>query len=339
MKRFLSTAKMVLAPTVKLNNGYEMPVLGLGTYLAKNREGVEAIKTAVDAGYRHFDTAYFYGNEKEVGEALRAKIAEGKVKREDLFVVTKLWNCFHDPAHVETAFKKSMENLNLEYIDLYLMHMPIGYEFRGYEKDLFPTDKDGNLCFSDVDYKYGKTSGQVILKYLIQELGVVPIPKSANSERIKQNIDIFDFTLSPEDCQYLESLNCNHRSNPFLFTNTIHSMRNFKSTEAAFSFKKTVKMVAKIPTVKLNNGKEMPILGLGTWKEVAQVLIRYQIEKGNIVIPKSVTKSRIISNANVFDFQLSKEDIAAIDALDCNGRFVPLTNVNDHKDYPFNEEF
>ncbi|XP_063699732.1 1,5-anhydro-D-fructose reductase-like isoform X2 [Culicoides brevitarsis] len=306
---------MVLPPTVKLNNGHQMPVIGLGTYLAKNKEGVEAVKVAVDAGYRHFDTAYFYGNEKEVGEGLRAKISDGTVKREDLFVVTKLWNCFHDPKHVETAFQKSLENLNLDYIDLYLMHMPIGYEFRGYEEDLFPTDAEGNLCFSDVDYldtwkameklmatgkvrslgisnfnskqitrllevatvkpvtnqvecylqltqkkltkfckdldivitayspmgrphdfgtnpnipkpaledervkeiakKYGKTTGQVILKYLIQELGVVPIPKSSNTERIKQNIDIFDFTLTPEDCKTLASLDNNVRTNPF----------------------------------------------------------------------------------------------------------------------------
>uniref|UniRef100_A0A336MW44 CSON005706 protein n=1 Tax=Culicoides sonorensis TaxID=179676 RepID=A0A336MW44_CULSO len=270
---------MVLAPTVKLN------------------------------------TAYFYENEKEVGEALRAKIAEGAVKREELFVVTKLWNSFHDPAHVETAFQKSLENLNLDYIDLYLMHMPMAYEFRGFDGDLLPKDADGNLCYGDVDYvetwkameklmetgkvkslgisnfnskqitrllevakikpvvnqvecsiqlnqkkltkfckdlgivltayspmgrphnygkdpnvpkpalldekvieigkKYGKTSGQVVLKYLVQELGVVPIPKSANSERIKQNIDIFDFTLTPEDCQYLDSLNTNTRTIPF----------------------------------------------------------------------------------------------------------------------------
>uniref|UniRef100_A0A336MR84 CSON005706 protein n=1 Tax=Culicoides sonorensis TaxID=179676 RepID=A0A336MR84_CULSO len=173
---------MVLAPTVKLSDGHQMPVLGLGTYL----------------------------------------IAEGAVKREELFVVTKLWNSFHDPAHVETAFQKSLENLNLDYIDLYLMHMPMAYEFRGFDGDLLPKDADGNLCYAlldekviEIGKKYGKTSGQVVLKYLVQELGVVPIPKSANSERIKQNIDIFDFTLTPEDCQYLDSLNTNTRTIPF----------------------------------------------------------------------------------------------------------------------------
>lgn len=90
-------------------------------------EGYEAIKLAIDAGYRQFDTASFYFNEEEVGRALRAKIDEGVVKREELFVVTKLWNTDHKPEDVETACRLSNEKLGLEYIDLYMMHWPMAF--------------------------------------------------------------------------------------------------------------------------------------------------------------------------------------------------------------------
>lgn len=91
-------------------------------------EGFEAVKHAVDAGYRQFDTAALYLNEEEVGRALREKIEEGVVKREDLYVVTKLWNTFHRPEDVEPTCRKSNETLGLGYIDLYLMHWPMAFE-------------------------------------------------------------------------------------------------------------------------------------------------------------------------------------------------------------------
>lgn len=90
----------------------------------------QAVRDAVDAGYRHFDCAYVYGNEKEIGKALREKIAEGVVKREDLFITTKLWNTFHRKEKVIPACKKSIENFGLDYVDLYLIHWPVSYAVR-----------------------------------------------------------------------------------------------------------------------------------------------------------------------------------------------------------------
>lgn len=121
------SGKTSSVPTISLSDGTAMPVIGLGTYLAKKGECEEAVKLAIDAGYRHIDTAFVYGNEKEVGNAVRAKIAEGLVRRDEMYVVTKLGNHHHAPEQVRPACEKSIENLNLGPIDLYLMHTPMGF--------------------------------------------------------------------------------------------------------------------------------------------------------------------------------------------------------------------
>ena len=98
------------------------------------------MKYAIDVGYRHFDGAHFYQNEEQIGKAINAKVAEGVVKREDMFVTTKLWNTFHDPKEVRGACENSLKKFKLDYLDLYLIHWPIGYTK---SKELFPTNDAG----------------------------------------------------------------------------------------------------------------------------------------------------------------------------------------------------
>lgn len=102
----------------------------------------DAVKHAIDVGYRHFDTAYLYENEEVVGQAIASKIADGVVKREEIFIVTKLWNSHHEPELVEQACRTSCTNLGLGYIDLYLMHWPMAYANRG-PKVFYPMQPDG----------------------------------------------------------------------------------------------------------------------------------------------------------------------------------------------------
>lgn len=120
-------------------------------YFCQSEPGVvgEAVKHAIDCGYRHFDCAYFYGNEKEIGNAIREKILDGTVKREDLFIVSKLWNNCHRPDLVIPACKRTLENFGLEYLDLYLIHWPFAFK-EG--EELIPVDEQGKAIPSDVDY-------------------------------------------------------------------------------------------------------------------------------------------------------------------------------------------
>ncbi|XP_078688441.1 aldo-keto reductase family 1 member B1-like isoform X2 [Branchiostoma floridae x Branchiostoma belcheri] len=139
-------------PTAVLSSGQTMPLLGLGTWQSTSEQVINAVKTAIDAGYRHIDTAWVYGNEKDVGQAIKEKIAEGKIKREDVFVTTKLFYTFHRPEHVRETMMQSLGNLGLDYVDLYLIHNPQCFKYGTKPMEIFmPSDNKEDL-FDDVDH-------------------------------------------------------------------------------------------------------------------------------------------------------------------------------------------
>ncbi|KAJ8705776.1 hypothetical protein PYW08_012822 [Mythimna loreyi] len=313
-------------PKVKFNNGLEIPILGIGTWKSKPGEVTQAVKDAIDIGYRHIDCAYVYGNEKEVGAAISAKIADGTVKREDLFITSKLWNTFHRPDLVKGALQASLQNLNLKYLDLYLIHWPQAYKE---EVELFPKDESDNIIFSDVDYvDTWKALEPLVGEGLVKSIGISNF-NSKQIERLLKSAKIVPVTNQVECHPYLNQ----RRLIDFCLARNI--------TVTAYSpLGSPDRPWAKPGDPNLLEDPKLKAIADRLGKTVAQVLIRYQVDRGVIVIPKSVTKSRIASNFDVFDFKLSQEDMSLIDSFDCNGRLVPMTASLGHKYHPFeNDEF
>jgi len=307
-------------PTLKFYNGRSVPILGLGTWKSPPGEVKAAVEAAIDLGYRHIDGAHIYGNETEVGAALKTKIDAGVVTREELFITSKLWNTFHRPDLVVPACKKTLSDLGLEYLDLYLIHAPYGFKEGG---ELFPT-VDGQIQFSDVDYlDTWKVMETLVTSGLVRSIGISNF-NASQLKRVVENSTIKPATNQVECHPYLNQSKLSKvcKDNGILLT----AYSPLGSPDRPWA-KPGDPLLLEDPKIKSLAEKYK--------KTPAQILIRYQIERDHIVIPKSVTKSRIAQNMDVFGFKLSDEDLKLINTFDCNGRMCPMTGALGHKYHPW----
>jgi diketogulonate reductase-like aldo/keto reductase len=271
--------------SVKLSNNYDMPIIGLGTFRSKENDAYNAVKVALEQGYRHIDTAMIYGNEEEVGRAIK----DSGVPREELFITTKLWNSDQGYESTLKAFETSLKNLGLDYVDLYLIHW-----FKGYDKAL-----DTYRAFETL-YEQGKVKAIGVsnfnvhhLMYLLEHAKIPPMVNQVETHVSLQNHFLHD---------YCKEHNIQLEAYAPLMS---HHIEDLLKNE-------TMAKVAK----KHN-------------KTIPQIAIRWLIERDIVVIPKSITPSRIAQNFDVFDVQLDEQDMKDIRSVNTGKKiFTEFDNVD-----------
>lgn len=269
----LATSKLNLQSTVKLDNDVEMPVLGLGVYQSPPGKTTQnAVRSALKLGYRLIDSARIYGNESDVGEAIRAS----NIPRKEIFVTTKLWNSDQGYESTLRAFDASLRRLGLEYLDLYLIHFPV------------PEVRTESWRAMEEILRSGKCRAVGVSNFMTRHLDEL--------------LDQSDLVPAVDQVEF----------HPFLYQKPL----------LEYCRKHGMHVEAYSPLARAEKLKHPVIVAIAAKhsKTAAQVMIRWGLQHGLSVIPKSVREERIRENSQVFDFQLSDEDMQSLDSLNENLR-------------------
>ncbi|MFO7720425.1 MAG: aldo/keto reductase [Gillisia sp.] len=294
---------------LNFKNGDEMPVLGLGTWKSEKGEVGKAVKAAIENGYRHIDCASIYGNEAEIGEALAEIFAEGKVKREDLWITSKLWNDAHLKQDVIPALEKTLKDLQLSYLDLYLIHWPVAFK----PGIAFPEKDEDYLSLEEAPI--GET-----WKMMLEAKALKMIRNAGVSNfSITKLEDLIEETDEIPEMNQIE-LHPYLQQNDMLEFCSKHNIHLTAYSPLGSSDRTQAMKAANEPS--LLEDKVINNIAKKHGASPAQVLIKWNIMRGTAVIPKSVNKDRIIENIQSTGVNLNEEDLNKISGLDKSFRYV-----------------
>ncbi|KAL5106565.1 Aldo-keto reductase family 1 member B1 [Taenia crassiceps] len=297
-------------PSLLLNSGYRIPQLGFGTFDAPKEVVYKAVEVAIDAGYRHIDCAMFYENEKEVGAAIASSMRKHDLKREDIFLASKLWCDNHAPEDVCKACKQSVENFGLQ------LKEGASFDVNGPNSVTFEYHKLEDTW---------KAMEEMVAAGLVKSIGV------SNFNKRQIECILASCTIPPAVNQVEVNIHC----------------LNTKLIQFCHSRNILIEGYAPIGSPGFIHGKDKPLLQEENVIEIAhrhkkkpaQVLLRHGLQRDIVVLIKSVTPERIKSNFDVFDFELTSAEMEKLNKTGSRKRTFLFSSLEKHPEYPFHDEY
>lgn len=306
------------ANSLQLKTGDAFPSVGLGMWKVDKPDVPALIKDAVEVGYRHFDSAADYGNEKETGEGLKAVLDAGLCQREDLWITSKLWNTYHERDHVRHACEKSLADLGLDYLDLYLVHFPIALKYVPFEEryppEWFYDPNAENPKMEPVKVPISETWAgmeELVRDGLVKNIGICNFGTSLLRDLLSY-AEIPPAVLQVESHPYLTQDKllrfCQQEGIAYTAFSPLGALSYFSLGMAEQN-----ESVITEPTVV----EIAERLG----KTPAQVVLRWGVQRNTAIVPKTSKRERLEENLAIFDFELTDADMDAISGLNRNRRF------------------
>ena len=298
--------------------GDSMPAVGFGLWKIGQSETADMVHAAIAAGYRHLDSAADYANEVQTGAGISSALAAGLCQREDLWVTSKLWNTFHRPEHVRPACEKTLSDLGLDYLDLYLVHFPIALKYVDFDKRYPPEwfhDPDAASPRMEIDpvplHETWAAMEALLASGLVKHIGV----SNYNSALLH---DLMAYASHKPEVLQVEAHPHLTQDRLVRLAQGYGMVVTAYSPLGALSYV-SLDMATENETVLETDVVKAAAARLG--RTPAQVVLRWGVQRGTAIIPKTARKERLKENLALFDFELSDQEMLAISELNCNRRF------------------